>query len=409
MGLLDNVLSNFGYIRYSNGDNFYRMLKGSANFLNGRDKLDIALSNPVLSSCINIRANCLSNAIFYQENANGEKVFDSKDLELVNNPNPFQSRQDFLKQYEWYRVAYGWVYQKPMGSVGFKPNSIYNLKSSCIEFPKELKRSLIWDKQDTKDYYSQEFIYEQDGIKKKIELKDIIPFYDISNGLIDTKESLVTSPSRLDSIIKSLSNIDLALTAENVMIQSNGRELFSQDVKGGNLGVQLPMDVEDKNNIDAKLVNNFGFGRGRRRAITTNKPVEWQSLHIKLSELGLHESITNNANIVSQSLEVPNEIYKAFKKGDTFENQGAAMVNFYQNVIQPVADDLCNSWNSFFDIKNPIKASFEHIPSMSTIEEQKANRMLKIATAYEKLTRAGFNLEQVDELLTSNGINSNED
>ncbi len=408
MGLVDNVLSNFGYIRYSNGDNFYRLLKSNANFLSGKDKLKIALENPVIEACINIRATALSKVEFYQENGKGEKVFESKELDFINNPNPHQSKQDFLKQYEWYRLVYGWVYQKPFGSVGFSPDAIYNLRSSCIEFPKDLKNPFIWEKKDIADYYDQKFIYEENGFKSSYELKSVIPFYDVSNGLKSSKNSAITSPSRLDAVIKSVSNIDLALEAENVMIQSNGRELFSQDVKGGNLGVSLPMDADDQNNIDSKLINKYGFGKGRRRGITTNKPVTWQSLHIKLLELGLHESITNNANIVSQAFGVPNEIYKAFKKGDTFENQGKASVNFFQNETQPTADDLCNSWNAFFNIKNPIKASLTHLPCMTEVEEQKADRMLKIATSYEKLTRSGLTLEQVDELLTSNGINSNE-
>ena len=65
---------------------------------------------------------------------------------------------------------------------------------------------------------------------------------------------------------------------------------------------------------------------------------------IRLSDLGLNESRETNSNIIAQRYQVPNEIYKAFTKGDTFENQKQAEINFIQNVTQPRANDLANSW-----------------------------------------------------------------
>ena len=403
MGLLDSIFGSIGYVRYSDGSSFYNKLNTS--FLGSTDYLKIALESPILLPLIEIRAKALAKAEFFIENPNGELDKEHPIIELLNNPNPHQSKQDFLKQYTWYKLCFGWTYQKPYKAVGFDVKHIYNLNPKLIEFPNNIKQPYIFKEKDIKDYYDQEFIYKvSDREKKSIALKDVIPFYDVSNGLKSEKESNITSPSRIASAIKAVSNTGLALDAENVVIQSNGRELFSSDSKGGNLGSSLPMDSNDREDIEQKIIN-AGLGRFKKRAVTTNRPINWQSLHIKANELGLHEAIANNAEIVRSVFEISSEVYDAFTKNKTYENQKQALIGFYQGTMQQEADDFANSWTSYFGLEEtPIKASFDHLPIMQYTEQVKADKMLKIATAIEKLTRAGLNLDQIEEFASNQGI-----
>lgn len=386
MSLLNSLLAKVGYVKYRNGDSFYKI--GSTNFLKG-DLMNIALTNPVLFPCIEIRAKALSKVRFYQTDEKGNKIDMQSDvLDLLNNPNNLQSKQDFLKQYEWFKSVFGYVYQKPYYSALNRelPKAIFNLKASLIEFPKNLKSSIVFSKKDIKDYEKQSFKYKELGQDiKKFDLKDVLKFYDITNNLENTTNSPITSPSRIDAILKSVSNIDLSTNAENIVIQTNGRELFYGGVsKGSNLGTNLPMQSDDKSSIQ-DVIDNTGLGFGRKRAIITNKEVGHKFLHMKPKELGLHEVIINNAELVRTTFEIPSEVYDAFTKNKTYENQKEATIGFYMNTIQPIADDIANTYNSHFNIKNPIKASFEHLPIMQHTEEKKANKILKIAMAYEKL------------------------
>lgn len=405
MSLLSSLASKFGYIRYNDGSHFYQLLKGNTNYLGGKDNLNTSLSNPIVASCMQIRANMLSKVQFYQEGANDEKILDSPELLLINNPNPTQSKQDFLIQYEYYRLAYGWVYQKPYGSVGMKTDAIFNLNPKYIEFPDKMQSGLIWSKEDIDKFYEQKFIYEEpEQSKRNIELNDVIMFFDTANGLTDCKTSSVTAPSRLSSVIKSVSNTGIALDAENVILQTNGRELFSQDTKGSNLGIQQTMDGSDRQDIERKLLNKHYVGNGGNRSIVTNKPIDWTNISMDMKDLGFKDSLATNSNLITQMYQVPNEIYKAFMQGATFENQKEAMIGMYQNVIQPVADDLASTWSDYFELSNPIKASFEHLPVMQFNEQRKADKILKIATAYEKLVRAGVETNAIEELFDSQGV-----
>jgi hypothetical protein len=130
---------------------------------------------------------------------------------------------------------------------------------------------------------------------------------------------------------------------------------------------------------------------------------------MKLDDLGFVKSGENNAKYITQMYEVPNELYKAFTQGDTFENQKEALIGVYEKTIQPVADDLANTWTSRFELDMPIKASFDHLPVMQHTEQKKADKLLKVAMAYEKLVTAGLSPASIEELFRGQGIELNQE
>ena len=240
------------YIRNADGSHWYSQFKkGNTTFLGGKDKLELSLNHPVVAACIQIRANILSKVEFYQEGVDGERQTDTDWIRLLNNPNALQSKQDFLNQYEWYRIAYGWTYQRPYGSDGtVLPSAVYNLTPRYIEFPDKMLDPVVFGQEDIDAFFEQKFNYEiPDQKARSIEFKDVMMYFDIANGLTEGKSSIVTSPSRIDAVIKSISNVDLSLDAENTIIQTNGREIFNQSVKGKDLGLSLPMDKDDRRDI----------------------------------------------------------------------------------------------------------------------------------------------------------------
>ncbi len=408
MSIFSKILNSIGYTRYSDGSHWY-VDKTNTTFAGG-DNLALALENPVLSAVLNIRANSLSKVKFYVEEKNGDKNFDDPSLDLIKNPNTFQSKEDFLKQYEWMRCAYGWVYQKPFGAVAFTPDALFNLNPSKIDFSSDIKTSSPWTQDDINKYLDKTFRYTEGDSHTVVKLNDIIPFYDIANGLKDCDTSAITSPSKITALIKQLSNIALASDAENVVIQTNGREMIFSDTGSDTSKTfgdsHVPMGKEDKQDISSKLNNKFLMKSGSTRTLTPDKKLGWIPMNIKAGDLGLHESINANASLVTQAFGVSNEIYQSHKTGATFENQEQAEIKFYQNVIQPVADDLASSWTSKFGDKNrPFRATFEHLPMMQTIEDKKTDKVAKVSKAFKDLTSAGMTTEESIAIMQSLGVN----
>lgn len=412
MSLLDGVFSRLGYTRLSNGTHSYSYRKRRASF-NNSELMAMALENPVTYACIEIRAKVLAQVEFIQLDDKNEVIKDSEIQKLIANPNEFQSKEDLLKQMEWFKSVYGWVYQKPYGAEGMEKTSIFNLSPNFIKFDKKFLSPISWTDKDINNFLQQEFQYcEPSQEKRTLRYEDIIAFYDTGNALdySDRQNNPLVSPSRMNSVIKPITNINMALEAENVMIQTNGREIFSGgSERGFNLGAALPMEEDDKENIESNLIRDYGMTSMKRRSIATNQLVNYQSLHIKLKDLGLHESISNNANLIREAFEVPNELYKSFQKGSTYENQKEALISFIQKTIQPIADDIASSYTQFFGLEgSKIIASFDHLPVMQHTEEKKAEKVLKIARAYQNLTSGGsMPKEEAIDILMELGVNFN--
>lgn len=407
MGVFDGFMNRIGYVRYSNGSNWYGISNNkTTSYIDGKDKLQIALDSSTLSSVISIRADYLSKVRFYIEEPNGDKNFDATELDWIKNPNPHQSTEDFIKQFEWFLCSYGWTYQKPnIARLTGLPNYIYNLNASQIKFPSKMGNSIIITETDAKRYYRNEFAYQDVNDTLSIKFEDIIPFFDVSNNTTDASTSSVTSPSRIESIIKEVSNVSLASDAENVVIQTNGNQMIFVDQQGNNLGGSIPMQTEDKDNILRMMNSKYAVRSGGSRTITPSKKMGWVNMTMKLGDLGLNESRETNSNIIAQRYQVPNEIYKAFTKGDTFENQKEAQLGFIQNVMQPRADDIASSWtNSFGDENRPYKASFEHLPTMQITEGIIAERALKVTTSIRNLIQSGLTEPQAVEFVNNLGI-----
>ena len=150
------------------------------------------------------------------------------------------------------------------------------------------------------------------------------------------------------------------------------------------------------------------MGAGRSRAIIGNN-LSWESLHINLKDLGLQDSIAANGTIVANALKVPSEIYEFLVNGSnkTFENQAQARVAFVQQVVQPLADNIANSINSYIGYEEtPLVGSFAHLPEMQIIEDMKSDKVLKLSQAIRNLVQAGFTLEQANDYLETNGIDA---
>ena len=143
--------------------------------------------------------------------------------------------------------------------------------------------------------------------------------------------------------------------------------------------------------------------KGSSRTITTNQPLDWQSLHVKLKELGLQESISDNSRLITQAFKIPFELFKNYQGGTTYNNGENAPITFVENVILPIAEERARKYTDFFGLQDtPIKVDFSHLPMMQKKESQRADIALKLATAYKYLIDGGVSPEQANLTIYGN-------
>ncbi len=409
MGLFGHLsLRNpFYYERLKDGSHWY-IRDINSSLVDIKQGLEVGLSNPVLQPSLNLIARLFSSAIFSEVNEDLEPVENSAIVELLKKPNLYQSQQDFLEQFLWFKYCYGFVYIYPVHPVGIRTaerTSLNNLNTSFIKYDDDFKTPIVFKQSDAKKILEQTFEYEDQSNEQKLNLavKSIIPFYDLANGinsesysnLNSNSNNLLTAPSRLLSIRTEISNVSQGGIAKNKAIQTNGRELFSN--KNSTLGTAMPLKRDEKKEIQNRLNNTTGLGSNRSRAIVTDSSLVWQSLHIKLDELGLDKSRQADAWTILTALGIPLDLAD---KTSTYENKKQAMLGFMQNNIMPQMNDFTNSLTNYFGLEGTkLIGTYDHLPIMQEISKTELETNKKKAEILEILLRNGVNPEEALTLL----------
>ena len=312
---------------------------------------------------------------------------------------------------DWYKLSAGCSVMRPITPAGHELTpentaAIFNLRPGGIEYPDNFKTPQLYIDSDIKDFNAQTVKYRDGDEVITLTLGELLYYYDVAAGL---EGNMLDSPSRIKPIKQSAANVGLSLDAENIMLQTNGREMFTAGGgKGKDTGIVLPMDAGDKKEIQDKLINVYGLARGKVRSIVTKHGVNYQSLHIALKELGLHESATKNAATIRSAFNIPETIFKLYMEGgDTFENKREGEVELVQNVGQVHMEDFCSTFNAYYGYEKEgkfLRASFSHLEAMQYVEQRRTDSVVKLSMAVKNFTDAGFNEQEIRDILAGHGV-----
>lgn len=365
--MIEKSISLFGRQIFSriersiDGTMSYQLLGGDG-FVNYSDYLKISLENPVLSTIVSLRAKMYSQMAITHVDSEGKEIKNSEVLKLLKQPNYFQSQEDFLFQQMWFLSCAGnnYVYQiKPLSTQ--LPKSLYNLIPSEIDFNDINKvNKFVFKKEDSKFIQDRKIKYTLDNTQYNIKLSELIPLYDLANGL--TNNSWFTAPSRVKGIEKILQNIEQNLTSKHKNLQ------FSAKYIGTNKSTGMEAQIQQG---DRKAIENV---LNSKDVLTTNAAIEYKHLVSDMKRLYLDEQFADDANKCLLAFEMNKNVLNYFAKDSTFENQNIGIINWIQNSIQGSADNTMNSLSSslgLLDKGERLIASFDHLPVMQTLLNDK--------------------------------------
>lgn len=330
-------------------------------FTNSTKYLELSLSNPVLLAIIALRAKIYSQMKITHLNSEGEPIENSEILKLFKQPNYFQSQEDFFFQQMWFLSANGTNLTYKVNALS-QTKSIYNLIPSEINLNDTHKvKSFISTKDELKAYGDRKIIYTLDGQQMNISIKDLIPTYDLANGL--TCNSLMSSPSRLKGLSKTIQNIEENLLSKNVNLKMSQKYLIASQGDGNEAQIQQ----EDRQDIFSKIA--------KKSLLITNANIKSQHLVSDMKRLYLDEQFSNDALTCLLAFDMSKDILNYFSNGaSTYENKEKALLDYVQNSIQSDANNTMNSFASSFgliDKNESLKASYDHLPVMQLVMKAK--------------------------------------
>ena len=394
-------LRKLTWTRDSSGNNWYVENNGNG-FGSGENmtNLEISQNHPVLTPALLFISKLFSQAEFKVVNKEtGKEEKNHWLIKLLNKPNLYQTKSDFLESLQFIQIAQGKAVgylKRPIGFSGAEDvDSIYLLDSDLIEWPLKYKdtnfRSPMLSAR-AKNIADNEVIkYDENGENLKIKVKDLIFFYDLPNML---QKNFYDVNSRLDGLRQTLINTNDSLIAKNIILKTNGKELIS----GGN-NEHFPLAGDDKEKAENLLQNNYGLGWFRKRGIVTKASINYQSLHIALRDLGLDESVKVDGNLIYTALHIPKDIISLEAKKTTYNNFKESMVSYIQNEMQANTNAFTDVLNQLIDDTDyKLVGTYEHLPIMQFILIERYDGISKKAKALNDLLNTGIPKEVALEM-----------
>jgi len=390
-------LRSLTWTRNKAGDNLYTIGKGSgwAEY-EKKTNLEISQNHPILTPALLFVSKLFSQARFkVVHKETGKEKKNHWLTNLLNNPNAYQTQNDFLESLQFIQIAQGKAVGYLKRPIGFNNNkditSIYILDSDKIKWPEKYKSQFV--SSPTSGFVDKEkIIYDPEGENLSIAIKDLLFFYDLPNCL---NKNFYEVKSRIDGLKQTLINTYDSLIAKNIILKTNGKEILST---GSN--DNFPLAGEDKKSAENLLQNNYGLAWDRKRGLVTGASVSYQSMHIALRDLGLDESVKVDGNIIYTALHIPKDIISLEAKKTTYNNFKESMVSYVQNEMQANLNSFVEVLQKLMTEENLVlEGTYEHLPIMQFILKERWEGQKVRAEALNAYLLAGMPAEHALDLL----------
>lgn len=332
---------------------------------------------PELRAVIDKRANMQASAKPYLYDKNGDEVTNHWLLDLIAQPNPTQTWQDFIYSISVQDSLYSNVFI-------YAPKRSYNIVNLAVPLPaSKIQVNLSGRKLKQLDQKGliDSYVFKYDtGESEKLGIEDVI-YITTSDGV-----NLINPSSRIASLKYPLSNIKASYNKRNVLLENIGA-IGILSAQNSDIGGALPLTPEEKNQI-----RKDWFRRSKDEILITESAVNWQPMSYPTKDLLLFEELTADKLAIIDIYGLNANLFSS-EKGSTFTNVRDSIRMVYQDTIIPDTQSLYDSIVDklgLCDEGYKLVADFSHLPIMQPDEEKSAQTMKLRAEALEKLQAMGL-------------------
>lgn len=375
--------------------------------LNGTQSLfDWFQNNPVFYATVMIKAREYANMKIdvvhrrtgkVEQRSTTRKDIPGKLYRTFEEPNVLQSRWEFWQQRKIMREVAGNSFA--YGNFGMMPPDVKNLLALWNVWPQYMNYKL------GKNYFEATNI-DDIILGWKFEMGNYLKEWDGHEILhsnapnVDPMKGLIFGQATALSLIRPLSNIDMAYESRNVIMKNRGmRVIISSGKKDANANLTL---MGDEGKAVKEAMKNYGMREGQKQFFFSESPLTVVPIDQDVSKLGLFEEIQSDSMMVGNAFGVPATLLSLTIKGATYENQEASVRRLYQGALIPEADDDIISMSNFMNLEETdwmVVPNFDQVPALQQLKENatktKSERLLselgsKVITIAEYREQMGY-------------------
>ena len=363
--------------RYRNGQFFFERYNTSPSytqFLTYEQKLRIVFTNPAVLKVFKLNCDLFSMGMLKAVSDQGRERPNDRLLKMLQNPNPFQNRRQFMWDAMFYYML-GNAYLYSTRKVISNSTYLYWLNPAGLDFDTSTANDLsriVMSPRTARELMDRTITYRQYNTQAiELRLGDIVPFHDLSNSV---SKNWYQSYSPLDALYKVISNSDAALDSKNINVRFSGKYLVA-GTKNANDVHALPMSPDEKEQIEANIQHP--------KSVTAVKTMTDIKRYVEdIGKLQLDEAYIKDFMHIGAMYSIPKEILDAVAEGSTFENQEKATGRHIEYAFKPKAADLMSGIEKRFGYtegSTRLMYKFDHLMFMRIFErEAEAGRTTKL-------------------------------
>lgn len=403
--MASNFLRNLFPIKQSNGSWWYSFGAGKYNPYKAIENLEAFQQVPELNAVINWKASAWRNAKINLVNIETGDII-KEDLDIFKFPNYHQGYGEFMRQTKLFHEIFGdeFIYLR---SSSFSRNIPIEKIKSIVPIPPNLVTihsglKPFWQEKDYDDVY---YRIKWNGMRHKIDLRDILHFNDNRVDVTGNKQNIENGEvyrgeSKIQSLLAPVNNIKASYGTRGTNLKESGPRGILSNGTSDDMGVTIPLDPKEKKDIQEQL-SGYGSQEGQNRHVITNQNLRWQPMSFPTAHLKAFEEVTEDHKRICDAFGLKIDIFSR-EKGSTYENQKQAEKEAYSNTILPEFREWIDGWNNKLVLPTGTKltGSFSHLPIFSEDLSQTATATKNIVDALDKaLVSGAITLEEYQEVL----------
>lgn len=352
---------------------------------------EIFEENPVLYCVIEKKASFAANmeinvrdirtGKIYKKNKplKGQAVPDmaQKMLDLIYNPNPLQSKYEFIKSVVINHELHGnsYLYGNFKSFSKFNIDTIVSLKNLYPHMMKPIVNNGSYLSATSEGDIIKRWDYTGGFSSRTQELNiNEVLHRKNTNVKINTIEDFILGKPKAIPLYRPLSNIQVNYESLNVIGRERGmRTIISSEKENAQLG-SLPLTSGEKKELQEEM-RDYGYLEGQNQVKFTRQPVKVTQIDQDIRKLALREGIATDMMMVSHTFGVAEVLLKLYPEGVTYENQMAGERQTYLNTIIPESSDWIEDINVWLQTRVfgfEYLVSFDHIKVLQENEKDRA-------------------------------------
>lgn len=356
------------------------------------NEYELYRTTPELRTVINKGATLFSNGKWVVKDYKTEEPIKNHPLlKLLEKPNPFQNRNEFLTDVYTNRSLYGnnFTYTNyPIPGISQFPVTLVNLLPKYTT----IKRKGRYIVQTDINNIVQSYNLVDPKDKSKI-IESFTP-----DEIIHIKMSNPNDPilglSPLPSIHMPLSNIRAARGYVNADYTKKGAHgILSSASKDS--GGALPLTETDRSDLEKQYSEiTHGSYDKQHKVLIANKPVQWNSISSAIKDHVIHDEIQLEFKAIIDAYDLNDSLF-SFLRQSTFSNQENGEKQAYQNAIIPFAESFTFALNDnmkLFDKGIYVELDYSHVSALKEDAKQKAETDKLNAETIKILIESGMTL-----------------